>query len=72
MPKLLPPTDGEYKTFSKPDLKDISSEDKLSQGNATMILGNCGSVEETLMAKLQWASKDACVVQAQCNEQVNT
>lgn len=55
-PKLLPPTDSKDETLSKPNLVDIS-DDRPSQGSVAMDLGDGSSVEETLVAKLHWASK---------------
>lgn len=53
-PKLLAPSDDRDKTLSKPNFKD-NCGDNPSQTNTTMDLGS-GSVEEALVAKLQWAS----------------
>ena len=67
-PELLAPSDDKDKTtVSKPNFKDISTSDDMPplQANVTKDLGSSGSsVEEVLVAKLQWASSELATAQS--------
>lgn len=56
IPKRLTPSDDKDETLSKPNFKDVSDNNP-SQANNLVGVGS-GSVEEALVAKLQWASRE--------------
>ena len=67
-PELLAPSDDKDKTtISKPNFKAVSTSDDKppSQANVTKDWGSSGSsVEEALVAKLQWASSELATAQS--------
>ena len=66
--ELLAPSDDKDKTTtpSKSNSKDVSTiDDKpLSQANVPKDRGSDGSVEDALVAKLQWASRELAAAQS--------